>query len=113
MHELTVTQNIVSIALAKAAETQARRIVQINIVIGELSGFVPDCIRFYFDSLSRDTIAQDAVLHFQPVPTQLRCRNCSVTFHPQDAVWSCPQCQGLGLEIVNGRQLYIESIEVE
>ncbi|MGQ9546179.1 MAG: hydrogenase maturation nickel metallochaperone HypA [Dehalococcoidia bacterium] len=113
MHELGVTENIVNIALAKAGEAQASRITQINLVIGELSGFVPDCIQFYFDSLSQDTIAQGAVLHFESVPAQLRCRNCFTTFHPQDTIWSCPKCRGQSAEISKGRELYIESMEVE
>jgi hydrogenase nickel incorporation protein HypA/HybF len=113
MHELGVTENIVNIVLAKAGEAQASKIIQINLVIGELSGYVPNCIQFYFDSLSKDTIAQGAVLHFELVPTQLRCRKCSTVFHPQDTLWSCPKCQGHSIEISRGREFYIESIEVE
>jgi hydrogenase nickel incorporation protein HypA/HybF len=113
MHELGITENIVNIALAKAGEARASKISQINVVIGEMSGFVTDCIQFYFDSLSRDTIAQGAVLHFELVPAQLRCRNCSTFFSPQDTVWSCPECRGQSVEISKGRELYIESIEVE
>ena len=113
MHELGITENIVNIALEKANEAQASKVIQINLVIGEMSGFVPDCIQFYFDSLSKDTIAQGAAIHFELVPAQLRCRNCSTTFHPQDTLWSCPECQGQSLEISKGRELYIESMDVE
>jgi hydrogenase nickel incorporation protein HypA/HybF len=113
MHELGVTENIVNIALAKAGEVQASKVIQINLVIGELSGFVPDCIQFYFDSLSKDTIAQGAVLHFESVPTELRCRDCATSFQPQDTLWSCPECQSQSVEISQGRELYIESVEVE
>jgi hydrogenase nickel incorporation protein HypA/HybF len=113
MHELGVTENIVNITLAKAGEAQASKVLKINLVVGELSGFVPDCIQFYFDTLSKDTIAQGAVLHFETVPAQLRCRNCSTIFHPQDTLWSCPKCGSQSIEIFKGRELYIESVEVE
>ena len=113
MHEFGITENIITIALDKASEAQASKITQINLVMGELSGFVQDCIQFYFDSLSKDTIAQEAVVHFESVPAQLRCQNCSTIFHPQDALWSCPGCQGQSVEILKGRELYIESMEVE
>jgi hydrogenase nickel incorporation protein HypA/HybF len=113
MHELGVTENIVNIALAKAGEAQAGKISKINVVIGEMSGFVSDCIQFYFDSLSKDTIAQGAVLHFEVVPAQLQCRSCSTVFPPQDTLWSCPECGGQSIEISKGRELLIESIEVE
>ena len=113
MHELGVTENIVNIALTKAGEAQANKVIKINLVVGELSGFVPDCIQFYFDSLSKDTIAQGAVLHFESVPTQLRCRDCSTIFQPQDTMWTCPKCAERSVEIFKGRELYIESMEVE
>jgi hydrogenase nickel incorporation protein HypA/HybF len=112
MHELGVTQSIISIALKQAEEAQASKIAKISVVIGELSGFVPDCIEFYFDFLSKDTIAQGATLHFESVPAQVRCRNCHTTFCPQDT-WDCPKCHSMNVEIVGGRELYMESIEVE
>jgi hydrogenase nickel incorporation protein HypA/HybF len=113
MHELGVTENIVNIALAKAGEAQTNKVIKINVVIGELSGFVPDCIQFYFDTLSKDTIAQGAALHFETVSAELRCRNCSAVFRPQDTIWSCPKCGSQSVEIFKGRELYIESLEVE
>jgi hydrogenase nickel incorporation protein HypA/HybF len=113
MHEFGITESIVRIALDKAGEAQANKISQINLVVGELSGFVPDCIQFYFDSMSKDTIAEKATLHFESAPAQLRCRTCSTTFQPKDGEWNCPKCQGQRVEIIGGRDLYIESIEVE
>ncbi|PIU23537.1 MAG: hydrogenase maturation nickel metallochaperone HypA [Chloroflexi bacterium CG_4_10_14_0_8_um_filter_46_9] len=113
MHELSITQSIVDVISKKSQEGQVSRITQVNLVIGELSGFVPDCIKFYFDFLSKDTIAEGAVLNFQLIPARLRCRDCSTIFSPQGRDWTCPECHSLSLEIIGGRELYIESMEVE
>jgi hydrogenase nickel incorporation protein HypA/HybF len=113
MHELGVTESIVNIALDKAKEAQASKITKINLVIGELSSFVPDCIKFYFDFLSKDSIAEGAALHFELAPAQHHCRNCSATFRPHDSEWACPKCHSQNVEIAGGRELYIESVEVE
>jgi len=113
MHELGITESIVNIALDKVKESQASKIVKINLVVGELSGFVPDCIEFYFDFLSKDSIAEGAILNFELAPAQLRCRDCCTVFRPQDNLWACPKCQSQSLEITGGRELYIESMEVE
>lgn len=113
MHELGITESIVNIAVDKAKEAQASKITKINLVVGELSGFVPDCIEFYFDFLSKDSIAEGAVLHFESSPAQFRCRSCSAVFRPQDTIWTCPKCQSQSVEITKGRELYIESIEAE
>jgi len=113
MHEFGITESIISIVLGKAKEAQAHRISQINLVVGELSGFVSDCIQFYFDFLSKDDIAEGAVLNFELAPAQLRCQHCSTIFRPQDTSWTCPECQSQDVEIAGGRELYVKSIEVE
>jgi hydrogenase nickel incorporation protein HypA/HybF len=113
MHELGITGSIVNIVLDKAKEAQASKITDISLVVGELSGFVPDCIEFYFDVLSKDTIAQGATLHFELVPAQVHCRTCLTTFSPQDTQWVCPKCHGLNVEVVGGRELYVKNMEVE
>ena len=113
MHELSVTQSILSIALDKANAAHASKVFKINLVIGELSGIVDECVQFYFDFLSKDTIAAEAALSFRQPPTQLRCRNCTTVFAPRNGNWACPNCSEQKIEIISGRELYIESIEVE
>ena len=113
MHELGITQSILSIALEKANEAQASKITKINLVIGELSGVVDECVQFYFDFLSKDTIAAEASLSFERTPNKLRCRNCDTVFSPNDLDWACPNCHEAKIEIISGRECRIESIEVE
>ncbi len=102
-----------SLALEKANEASAGRITRINLIIGELSGVVDDCVQFYFDFLSKDTIAAGASLSFVRKPTTLRCRKCEAVFPPRNYDWSCPDCHEASIEIVSGRECYMESIEVE
>jgi hydrogenase nickel incorporation protein HypA/HybF len=113
MHELAITENVVEISLSKAKEAYAKRISGINLIIGELSGFAPECIQLYFDALSRNTIAQGAALNFESAPVRLRCRNCTAVFRLQANEWTCPECHSPGAEIIAGRELYIKSLEVE
>lgn len=113
MHELAITENILKIALDEVKTAQASKITKVNLVIGELSGVVGDCVQFYFDFLSKDSVAEKATLDFKTVPAQLRCRDCRTEFNPRDSVWLCPNCQSASVEIIAGRDCYIESIEVE
>ena len=113
MHEFSITQGILSITLEKANAAQAKRVAKINLTIGELSGVVSDCVQFYFDFLSKDTIAAEASLCFYQPPTRLQCRNCATTFSPNDLDWACPNCQEQKIEIISGRECYVDSIEVE
>lgn len=113
MHELAVTQSILDIALDQAKVAKANKINKINLVIGELSGIVSDCVQFYFDFLKKDSIAEEATLAFESVPAQLKCRHCLNTFSPGELLWTCPRCQSQQVEIVAGREFYLESLEVE
>ncbi|MBN1191967.1 MAG: hydrogenase maturation nickel metallochaperone HypA [Dehalococcoidales bacterium] len=113
MHELSITENILALALQKAEEVQATRIKKINLVVGELSGVVDGCVRFYFKMISKDNIANGAELTFEFKPTIVRCRSCQVNYSPTGGVWNCPQCKQTDIDIVSGRECYMTSIEVE
>ncbi len=112
MHELSITQSMLDLAMEEAKKVNAERVGRINLVVGEMSGIVDQCVEFYFEFLSKDTIASDAVLSFRNVPMKARCRNCGELFIPKEFDWSCPKCQNNNMEIVSGNELYIESIEV-
>ena len=113
MHELAITQSVLDIALEHAQNHEAKRIARINLVIGDMSGIVADCVHFYFDFISKDTIASDATLSFERVPTKARCRNCNATFPIGRFDTSCPNCHRDSFEIVAGHEFYVESIEIE
>jgi hydrogenase nickel incorporation protein HypA/HybF len=113
MHEYSITQSLLELALARAGEAGAGRITRINLVLGEMSGVVDECVETYFEFLSKDTIAAGAGLVFEKRPTKVRCRNCRNVYSPADHDWSCPACREFGVEIVSGRECYLESIEVD
>jgi len=113
MHELSITQHILDIVTRHAQRADAKRVTSINLVVGELTGFVDDSIQFYFDMLSPDTLAHGARLCIRRVPALVHCTDCGEEFSPQGYSWLCPKCQATGGEIVSGRELLVESIEVE
>ncbi|MBN1954976.1 MAG: hydrogenase maturation nickel metallochaperone HypA [Anaerolineae bacterium] len=113
MHELSVTQSVLEIVLTHAEQAGASRVQRVNIVIGELSGIVGESVQFYFDFVSKDTLAEGAELVFRRTPAQFRCQACGATYEPQGADWTCPLCHQLRPEAIGGQELLIESIEVE
>ena len=113
MHELSVTQEVLNVAVEYAERAGARRITDITLTIGNLSSVVNDSVQFYFDFLSEDTMAAGAQLHFHRVAARLRCRQCEHEFEPRAQDWRCPQCQALGGEVIAGKEFYLDNIEVE
>ena len=73
-----------------------------------------DSIQFYFDFLSQDTLARDARLNFERIAPRARCHACGAEYAPPDSrLWTCPECDALGGEVIAGREFSVASIEIE
>jgi hydrogenase nickel incorporation protein HypA/HybF len=113
MHEQSIVQSLLSLALQNAEKANARKIVRIHLVVGDYTGVVEDAVNFYFAFLSKDTIAAGAKIIYAHIAGQLRCRDCDLLFPLQKREFLCPQCGGRRMEIVGGRELYIDKMEIE
>lgn len=113
MHELSVTQSLLEIAVRHAESAGAQRITDLYLVQGEFSSFVDEAVQFYWDIIAENTIAEGARLHFRRIPAEMRCLQCGEHYHPGEAELACPQCGGWQAEIVAGEEFYLDSLEVE
>jgi hydrogenase nickel incorporation protein HypA/HybF len=113
MHELSVTENILNIAIKHAEQSKAIRVTDIHLVIGTLSSIIDDSVQFYWDIITKETICERAKLHFQRVPAELLCLECNHTYAIQDGLTPCPNCGSVRVNIVAGEEFWLESIEIE
>jgi hydrogenase nickel incorporation protein HypA/HybF len=113
MHEMSIIESLLSLALDDAKKADARRIVSIKLIVGELTGVEKEAVSFCFGFLAKNTIAAGALLDFNYTKAQLRCRDCDFIFPWDKLNYDCPKCLKKAVEIVGGRELYIESLEVE
>ncbi len=113
MHELSVTESIISICLKHAYMNNANRIKKINITLGELTGIVDQCVTFYWDMLAKDTIAADAELCFTKVPVRAKCTSCGKEFRVKEYDLTCPRCGNQKADLLSGREFQVDSIEIE
>jgi hydrogenase nickel incorporation protein HypA/HybF len=113
MHELAVTQGILDISLRHAERANARKITDINLVIGQFSSIVDDSVQFYWDIVAEGTIAQGAMLHFNRLPGEMTCGACGHTFQPGGETFECPSCSSPQVRITKGEEFRVDSIDVE
>ncbi|HTY81860.1 MAG TPA: hydrogenase maturation nickel metallochaperone HypA [Dehalococcoidales bacterium] len=113
MHESAFTDSLLSLVLSKAQEAGGGKITRINVVIGEISGIVDDCVLQYFNILRENTPAESAELIFEKKSLLLKCRVCGQEFTPAGGPWECPECHEASVEILSGRDCYLQSIEVD
>jgi hydrogenase nickel incorporation protein HypA/HybF len=113
MHELAVTESILEIALRHAETANATAITDIYLVIGQLSSIIDDSVAFYWDLISKETIAAGAEIHFRRIPAKLRCEECDHIYTPEAEFLACPKCGGMKIIVVKGDEFLLESIAVE
>ena len=113
MHELAITQALIGLVKEHAEKVGAKKVGRINVVVGELSGFVGQSVQFYFEQMSGGTIMEDAALTVKTIPMAGRCRDCGNEFDIMEMDLTCPSCKGSSIELVRGNELFVESIEVD
>lgn len=111
MHELSITQSILEIAIRHAQAANATKVTNLYLVIGQLSSVVDDSVQFYWDFISKDTLAEGAQLHFQRIPAKMLCKECQHRYSPDDDL-TCPQCGSADIHVTAGTEFFLESIEV-
>jgi hydrogenase nickel incorporation protein HypA/HybF len=113
MHELSVTESILEISLRHASNANAKKITHLYLVIGQLASIVDDSVQFYWDIISKDTIAAGAVLHFRRLPAILKCQECGHEYNPGSDCFSCPICLSDHVKVMAGDEFFMEAIDVE
>jgi hydrogenase nickel incorporation protein HypA/HybF len=113
MHELAVTQSLLKLAVNHAEAAGATRITDIYIEIGQLSSYVDESVQFYWDLISKGTVATGATLHFHRVPMQMECRDCAHSFQPSGASFECPKCKSERVAVVRGDVFQLVGLDVE
>ncbi|HET9138645.1 hydrogenase maturation nickel metallochaperone HypA [Actinophytocola sp.] len=109
MHELSLTQSVVSAITERFGET---RISVVRLEIGKLSGVVVDSIRFCFDLVAEGTTLQGARLEIDEPSGSARCRDCAHEFTVDDPIVLCPNCDSANVTVHSGRDMLIKSVEV-
>ncbi|HHY55448.1 MAG TPA: hydrogenase maturation nickel metallochaperone HypA [Chloroflexi bacterium] len=114
MHELSIAYNLVEIAHEAARSAGALRVNAVHLRLGALSGVVEDALRFSFPIAAVGTLVEGAALVIEPVAVQIYCDHCATshTLTPP-FVFRCPVCEQPVTRLLHGRELQIESIEIE
>jgi hydrogenase nickel incorporation protein HypA/HybF len=113
MHEMGVAMQIIDIATASIpTDMPGARVERVNLKVGRLSAVVVDSLRFCFEIAAKGTALEGAELAVDEIPVRARCNDCRFEWTIEQPVFSCRQCNGGAIELLSGRELDIDSIEV-
>lgn len=114
MHELSLCQGLVDYALEELRKLPpASRLTRVRVVVGELRRIVPESLTFAYDVLTKDTPAAGSVLEIIHKPITVRCRQCAWEGAITGALFRCAACDSTDVELTAGKELYLDSLEVE
>jgi len=113
VHELSLVASVFEVLEEKAREHGAARVTKVVLKVGVMSGAVADLLESAFDAYKKGTLAAGARLEIVVVPVKVRCPDCGGEAVREDPDYSCAGCGSRRVEIVEGRELVIEKIELE
>ena len=112
MHEVSLMEQTLTIALANAQSQKATKIHRLKMRIGAMSGVVPEALEFAFEVVTQGTIAENATLEIETVPVVCYCLQCYKNFTPPDLFYQCPYCGDFRNKIITGKEIELTSLEV-
>ena len=113
MHEFALVDNIFQILNMKIRELQLKKIFQVKLVIGDMTVVEEMTLAACFEAFAKDTVAEGAQVVFARVPVRGKCRQCGQVFRVGNYNFTCPECGNKAVEVISGRELYIESLLAE
>lgn len=111
MHEVSIIESIINIILSEMPKHNITKVKSINLRIGKMQQIVEDALRFSFSVISQNTPLEGAEIIIENTPIIGRCRNCGNEFEVDDWFNNCPNCEGINIEIMSGKELEITSFE--
>ena len=112
MHELSVMMALLEIVEEQAQALGAKRVLTINLVIGERACIIDDSLLYYFQELTPGTLAEGAELQVRRPAMQFHCAGCDRNYAPSNGDFRCPECLAFGRVTDDGTEIQIESMEI-
>ncbi|MBU0721211.1 hydrogenase/urease nickel incorporation protein HypA [bacterium] len=113
MHEYSIVQSLLDSCEENAKANDATKVTKVLIKIGVMSGVEPELLKTAFDTFKEKTICEDAEFIMNIQPIVIKCHKCSSESTLKKLEYSCPKCQSLELDVLDGEDMYLMQLELE
>ncbi|MFC1454283.1 hydrogenase maturation nickel metallochaperone HypA [Verrucomicrobiota bacterium] len=115
MHEFSICQTLVDDVLKEFGKVKNQNIhlKKVRMNAGQYHRFVPASLKMAYKILTKNTPAEGSSLLVKTIPIKLKCRQCGWEGSIRDIGFICRKCGGVETDITAGKELSLESIEVE
>lgn len=114
MHELGIMTGVMDAVTKSAHDAGADKVLKVTLSVGEMTECIQDALEFAFEALTEDDpFVCDAELTINMIKPKSRCLECGAEFEHDRFHMFCPECDSFATELLAGRELQIDSIEVD
>lgn len=113
MHEMSIAEGIVDIALDTLKKNNGTIVHSIQLNLGRMSGVEKEALLFCFDAVTKGTPAEGATLAITTLPIVGHCVDCDKEFPVENYRFVCPYCNSHMIATVSGRELQVTSIDMD
>jgi hydrogenase nickel incorporation protein HypA/HybF len=113
LHEYSIVQDLLSRCEETVKKHDVTKVVKVITKIGVLSGVEPYLLKVAFDTFKEGTVCSDATLQIDIQKVVIECTKCKEQFTIDGIVFFCPKCGGLNTKIIDGKDMYLMSLEME
>ncbi|HOJ84859.1 MAG TPA: hydrogenase maturation nickel metallochaperone HypA [Bacillota bacterium] len=110
MHEVSIAENILSIAESAVQKNNLKRVVRVVLEIGQFSGVEPELLRFAFKVIKKGTVLEQAEIEIEVPPLLLYCNECETEYLGEIDQLRCPGCLKERFKVIRGREMMVRSI---
>ena len=114
MHELGIMTSVMDSVNQVAEENGATKLLGVTLRIGEMTEAIEDALQFAFEVLTEnDEFSKGSTLTVHMVRPRSICLECGAEYEHDRFHMLCPECDSFATQLIAGRELEIESIEVD
>jgi hydrogenase nickel incorporation protein HypA/HybF len=112
MHEMSICESILGLLRDQAQSQNFSKVERVCLEIGPLSGVEIEALKFGFDVVMRDTLADGARLEIIETAGTAWCMACGQSVAIEQRFDACPDCGSHQLQVTGGEELRIKELEV-
>ena len=112
MHELSLLENVREILENHALSQKFSRVTKVTLEIGKLSCVEPDALRFGFDVVMKDSLAENAELIISELNGLGLCQQCQQQIEMETLYDPCAYCGSPFVKVIQGAEMKIKDLIV-
>lgn len=113
MHEYSVVQALLTQCEEYAKANDATKVDKVVVKIGVMSGIEAHFLEVAFNTFKEGSICDGAALIMNIQPVVIECNECRNITELEKNHYCCPTCESIDINIIEGEDMFLMSLEME